>query len=404
MSDNVHRRGAGPQEPKEDEARLEWLGALRESLADRSFVKLAIGHYGGNEQGLRRILARKALIGNREQVSFTYRYKTRDEAKNADTEDGIRRVERAFEDGFRTGVLFTTGFDLTYERFADGRTALRRVAATQPAAAPLAHDRQKARLIPGADRPYLHALGITDAGGSVLKSAQSKYRQINRYVELLAPMISENMLKVVDMGSGKGYLTFALYDYLTTVRHMAPHVTGVEQRAELVTLCNRIAAETGFGGLRFVQGTIGDYDASGVDILIALHACDTATDDALAKGIAAGAALIVVAPCCHKQIRREMEKAGPRNRDDFLLKHGVFLERQAAMVTDGLRALVLESRGYTTKVFEFISDAHTAKNVMIVGKKRRGASSARAAAALEKLREAKARFGIGESHLEAVLA
>lgn len=283
MSDNVHRRGAGPQEPKEDEARLEWLGALRESLADRSFVKLAIGHYGGNEQGLRRILARKALIGNREQVSFTYRYKTRDEAKNADTEDGIRRVERAFEDGFRTGVLFTTGFDLTYERFADGRTALRRVAATQPAAAPLAHDRQKARLIPGADRPYLHALGITDAGGSVLKSAQSKYRQINRYVELLAPMISEDMLKVVDMGSGKGYLTFALYDYLTTVRHMAPHVTGVEQRAELVTLCNRIAAETGFGGLRFVQGTIGDYDASGVDILIALHACDTATDDALAR-------------------------------------------------------------------------------------------------------------------------
>src|SRR5690606_21493052 len=123
--------------------------------------------------------------------------------------------------------------------------------------------------------------------------------------------------------------------------------------------------------LSFMQGTIENYQPEkNLDILIALHACDTATDDAIAKGIKNNAALIVVAPCCHKQIRREMEKNKVKNDLDFLLKHGIFMERQAEMVTDGLRALVMEYFGYQTKAFQFVSDAHTPKNVLVVGEKR----------------------------------
>jgi len=393
--------GSPSRDSVESAALREWFGALETSLADGSLRKVALGHYQGREEDLKGVQARPVVIRNEHKLSFTYRYRTRDIIKNADAAESIRRIEHAFADGFRSGTLFTAGFDLTLERKAKGRDNLRRGIATHPVA-DLAHDRPKSRLISTGGKSYLHALGITDASGSVLKTAQDKYRQINRYVELLAPMITADMRTVADMGAGKGYLTFALYDYMASTGGAPLRITGVEQRADLVSQCNAIAVQSGFSGLQFVQGTIRDYDASGVNILIALHACDTATDDALAKGIAAGSELIVVAPCCHKQIRREMEKAADVNARDFLLRHGIFLERQAEMVTDGVRALILEYAGYSTRIFEFIADEHTAKNVMIVGQKnpkvRKGSS-----VVLDKIREAKDRFGIGTHYLETLL-
>ncbi|MBI3441210.1 MAG: SAM-dependent methyltransferase, partial [Proteobacteria bacterium] len=246
----------------------------------------------------------------------------------------------------------------------------------------------------------------TDESGHVFESAQDKYRQINRYVEILDSLIKhippQSLKKVVDMGSGKGYLTFALYDYLTNVLHSGTQVTGVECRAELVDLCNRFARDSGFSSLNFVQGEIKKYDSSDTNILIALHACDTATDDAIYKGIAAKADLIVVAPCCHKQIRREMEQSRVANELDFLTKYGIFLERQAEMVTDGLRALILEYCGYTTKVFEFVSDSHTPKNVLIVGTKNSRAPGGNKPL-LDKIKATKKFFGIEQHHLERLL-
>ena len=387
--------------PGEGTALREWIGLLQASLADGSLVKVALGHYTGTEDGLKGIQARPVVIRDQSRLSFTYRYRTRDIIKNADAEESVERFMKAFADGFRSATLFTTGFDLTYERKGSGQDALHRNPATQKAVASLAHDHCKQRRITAPGKRYLQELGITDGNGAVLKTAQGKYRQINRYVELLAPMMTADMRRVADMGAGKGYLTFALYDYMVEAG-MTPHITGVEQRADLVAQCNAIAGRSGFTGLHFTEGTIRDFDAAGIDILIALHACDTATDDALAKGIAAGAALIVVAPCCHKQIRREM--AGPANRHprDFLLRHGIFLERQAEMVTDALRALILEYAGYETRVFEFVSDEHTAKNIMITGR-RSGTIRPGNPAVLEAIREAKARFGIGTHYLETLL-
>jgi hypothetical protein len=171
----------------------------------------------------------------------------------------------------------------------------------------------------------------------------------------------------VDMGSGKGYLTFAAFDWLRRFGRPNLIVRGIEARAELVELCNRVAQENGLAQLRFETGTIANAQLDRVDVLVALHACDTATDDAIAKGIRAGASLILVAPCCHKELRPCLK---PPTVMADALKHGILLERQAEFVTDALRAALLEWAGYDTKVFEFISTEHTGKNLMIAATKR----------------------------------
>ncbi len=372
--------------------------AIEGSLEEGSFVKLALGDYRGTENQLKNIHIRKIQIKREEKLSFTYHYKTRDIVKNHGLGEGVARVREALSSGFRVATLFTTAFDLVLEN-----QSLKKKEPSQTAPVSSGHDRDKRRLIGTENRAYLHALNITDDKGTVFKSAQDKYRQINKYVEILSGLVRgiapDHLKKIVDMGSGKGYLTFALYDYLIGIG-LRPDVTGVEYRAELVTLCNKIAEDARFQSLHFAQGSIADYDCSGVNILIALHACDTATDDAIYKGIRAGAELIVVAPCCHKQIRREIEKSRSHNDLDFLMKHGIFVERQAEMVTDGLRALILEYFGYSTKVFEFISDAHTPKNILIVGSKR---ASSHDPAVLKQIKAAKAYFGIEAHHLETML-
>jgi len=385
-----------------------FLFTLHTSLQDGHFIKLSLGGYRGPEDALKNIYVRRVIIKREDKLSFTFRYQTRDIVKNYALADAEQRIAEALNTGFQTATLFTTVGDWTLDKHR-----LKKAAASQSAPASVSHDRQKQRLLGSEDKPYLHALKITDSQGAVLKIAQDKYRQINRYVEILSHLMHDAfegaappaLKKIVDMGSGKGYLTFALTDYLQG-RGQTPQVVGVEYRVDLVNLCNQIARETGFANLHFEQGAIADFDCTGANILIALHACDTATDDALYKGISAGAELIVVAPCCHKQIRREIEKARHHNDLDFLMQHGIFVERQAEMVTDALRALLLEYCGYSTKVFEFVSDAHTPKNVLIVGtrnKRLRAGEQVRDPTVLARIQAAKAYFGIEAHHLERLL-
>ncbi len=383
-----------------DTAATEFLQAFHQSLADASFVKASFGNYQGQEDALKNILIKKTVIKREEKLSFTYRYKTRDIVKNYDMSEGLERMETALADFF-AATLFTTRHDFILEH-RQKKTSLLTRPPTSKAPADTAHDRTKNRVIEAKDKSYLHHLKITDANGEVYKNAQDKFRQINKYIEILAPLLPvKDTLSIADMGSGKGYLTFALYDHIISSGRSAA-VTGVEYRPDMVDLCNGIAKNSGFTGLSFVQGTIEDYKAEHLDILIALHACDTATDDAIAKGVKANADLIVVAPCCHKQIRREMEKAGAPDALDFLLRHGTFLERQAEMTTDAMRCLLLEQAGYSTKAFEFISDAHTPKNVMIIATKAKK-SDVQKAKARHSFDAAKQFFGIQTHYLEKAL-
>jgi len=385
---------------------------LEESLRKETFVKLALGNYKGNEEGLKQLYIKPVFIKNNKMLAFNYRYKTRDIFKNFSKDESLTLIKDYIAEGFNIATLFTTAEEAILEKTIKGTFRLRTNALAQKKEVSLAHDKEKKRLILAKDNVYLQELGLTGADGVVFKNGQDKYKQINQYIEILSSLIKEfpvgTINHVVDMGSGKGYLTFALYDYLLNHQQKA-NVVGIEFRKDMVDLCNAIAAKAGFDQLSFVEGTIDSYDNEKINLLIALHACDTATDDAIYKGIKANAELIVVAPCCHKQIRREIEKGKTENDLNFLTKHGIFLERQAEMVTDGLRALILEYFGYKTKVFEFISDVHTPKNVLVVGIKSKKLKikseklNEEQKSILEKIKDTKAYFGIGYHHLERLL-
>jgi SAM-dependent methyltransferase len=385
----------------------QFTSALDLSLSSKNFVKVSLGNYKGNEEALKQILVRPVLIKRESKLAFTFRYKTRDVMKNLNLNEGINLISESLVTGFKIGTLFTTERDLILEELNNGKIVLRETKPSTKEVLTENHDKEKSRLIKSESKPYLTELKITDTDGKVFKNAQDKFRQINHYVEILSSLIKElpegTIKKVADMGSGKGYLTFALYDYLHSVLKLNSEVVGVEYRQDMVDLCNSVARKSAFDQLKFAQGTIEDYNAENVNLLIALHACDTATDDAIYKGIKANAELIVVAPCCHKQIRREIEQNKVKNDVSFLTKYGIFLERQAEMVTDGIRALILEYFGYKTKVFEFISDAHTPKNVLVVGIKSKDKGAKNKEEILEKIKASKAYFGIGYHHLERLL-
>ncbi len=378
-----------------------FLTALAKSCDNRTFVGLSMTAHTGQDQTLKSLLIKPVLIKGQEKFSVTFRHKQCDIVKNFTAVELVDFI-RARQPSFRLANLRTTQNDFILEAGRGGTLVVKVRQPSQTTRPDLSHDRKKQRIMPQS-RPYLHSLGITDESGNVLKSAQDKYRQIDKFIETVAALLregkQERTLRVLDMGSGKGYLTFALYDYLQGALGIDADVTGIERRDDMVGLCNRIAGDNGFSSLRFKSGSIADCDASGTDLLLALHACDTATDDAIAKGIAAGSRYIMVAPCCHKQIRREMEasKNPPSAELGFVLDHGIFRERQAEMVTDALRALILNYFGYKTQVFEFISDVHTPKNVMIVARK---TSPGNDPAILKRISDAKDFFGIRNHHLE----
>jgi hypothetical protein len=384
--------------------REDFIQILTKAISESTFVKLSLANYKGSIVDLKNIYVKRIIIKEENKLSFTYRYQTKDIVKNYPIEEGISVInEFLMPNAFRLATVFTVKIDTIFEFINDRKTNLRSVKPTHTQLPSLEHNIEKKRLLKPDGKLYLHQLNITDEKGHVYKHAQDKFKQINHYIELLSPLIKNlpkhEILQVVDMGAGKGYLTFALYDYLLNTLNLPAKVIGVEFRKDLVNLCNDVARKSLFKQLEFIEGTIEQYEDSNINILIALHACDTATDDAIFKGINAHADLIVVAPCCHKQIRREIEKHKTKNELDFLLKYGIFLERQAEMVTDGLRALILEYYGYSTKIVEFVSDSNTPKNVMIVAEKK-SKTEAQKNEILTKIKETKQYFGIDFHQLE----
>ncbi len=381
--------------------RTEWLAALKQSLTSQTLVKITLSKPRYKSAEWRNAYGRLVEIKGKLQLSVTQRFATRDETYNFSLEEAMPAVEEWLEEHFLNADLFTTEHQYSLQSNKKGKAHLQKKKMVSKNEANREHDQVKNRpLSESEDRVYLFALGIANAEGRILKSGQRKFRQINKYIEIIGHLLEEHPLQagaqIVDMGSGKGYLTFALYDYLVNEKKLPVKITGIELRPALVDLCNDIAENNGFDGLQFVAGDIHQYEPKGgIDMLIALHACDTATDEALAKGIRAGADLLVVAPCCQKQVRRDMSPPGDLKP---VLQHGILLERQAELLTDGLRALYLEEAGYRTKVFEFISTEHTPKNVMITARRSEPKPAAR-----QQIDVLKATFGIQRHHLEDLL-
>lgn len=378
----------------------QWKESLKVSLENNALIKITLSKpYKSSE--LQNIYAKVALIKNVPKLSFTYHYKTKDVVKNLSLEEALVVVDNMMQNEFKIATLFTIQEDLILRVSKKGKAAIQSMKPTMTQAPDTAHDNQKKKRAV-ATSTYLELLGVTDSAGQIIPRMADKYKQINKYLEVMEDLIkSANLpdhISIADMGAGKGYLTFALYDYMTNKLNLNVTVTGVELRKDLVDQCNTIAQQCGFDQLHFEESTIEDFELKKVDILIALHACDTATDDAIAKGIAADAALIVCAPCCHKQIRQQLKG---KEHTNPILKYGIFKEREFEMVTDTIRALVLERNSYKSNIFEFISSEHTGKNTMLVGVKSNRATDSKSID--DKINSLKANYQIDYHYLEKLI-
>ncbi|MEY4927362.1 MAG: hypothetical protein RI894_1798 [Bacteroidota bacterium] len=373
-----------------------------QSLREKTLLKLSLSKPTKTvDEGLQNVYARLVQLKTGWQVQFTLRYQFRDVTKNVAFDAAAEAVTNWLSSSFDMANLHTNSTIFTLEN-KKGSYLLHQAKNKQNTPSTFSNNKEKMRRLSTEGNIWLHRLGITSNKGEVLKEKQAKFKQIDKYLEvmegLLEALPQKNGLKIADMGAGKGYLTFALYDLLAKSERK-PVIYGIEQRKDVVATANMIAEEAGFGDLQFLENTIHAYNAANIDVLIALHACDTATDDALEKGILAGAKLIVVAPCCHKQVRRAIET--PSNLQ-AALQHGILLERQAELLTDAIRALVLEKHGYSTKVFEFISLEHTGKNVMITALKH--AKKVDTAAIQQQIEDLKCLFGIRFQALDTALS
>jgi len=251
-----------------------------------------------------------------------------------------------------------------------------------------AHDRKKRSLLEeGVPVPFLVELGVMTPDGQVKKARTAKFRQVNRFLELVDDVVPalapDGPLRVVDFGCGKSYLTFALHHLLTELRGFEVEIVGLDLKDDVVATCSALAEHSGVSGLRFERGDIASFDAGRkVDLVVSLHACDTATDEALAQAVRWQADAILAVPCCHKEAYRQL-------RSDLLaplLRHGLSKERFATVITDSLRAQLLELAGYRTQLVEFVELEHTPKNVLIRAVRGRPAGAG-ARRAYEELRD-----------------
>jgi len=370
---------------------------LESALKNDILVKMTLSKPVSKNNELRNIYIKPILLKDNKMYQFTFRYERRDETKNFDAAQTMEQVRSLVPESFQNVSLFTISEDVTLLVSKKGKPTLMCKKINESREVDMSHDHEKQRLIDPAN-PWWHLLGLTSRDGKVMADMQHKFKQICKYVEIVDGVMRQTKfddeIHIADMGAGKGYLTFALFEYLTTHYDKKIVMEGVEIRKDLVEKINEIIKKCGIDGMRFVQNSIEDYQPSKLDVLIALHACDTATDDAILKGIRNNAKLIICAPCCHKQIRREMEKSG---KTDAITKYGIFLERQSVMITDTIRALVLEYCGYKTQVMEFIEIDNTPKNVLLVGRKTDKPVDREAIAA--QIRSLMEQYGIEEHYL-----
>ena len=333
--------------------------------------------------GFRRVTVRPVTLRKKRLYQFEYQYAQKVQHANVERAEARARVRTLLADTFRQGYFYTAAGDFQVSVSRAGKVAVHARGGGQaaPPAAhdskghdPTAHDRAKNYLLAeGTPLDFLVRLGVMGAGGQVLAAKRDKFRQINRFLEMVEDVAGslpkDGPLHIVDFGSGKAYLTFALYHYLTNVKGRDVRLVGLDLKEDVVQFCERVARELNYAGLTFAVGDIQGYSSvSPVDMVVSLHACDTATDDALAQAVRWSARVILSVPCCQHEAFGQIAADAMRP----LLKHGILKERLAALVTDAARVALLESAGYSVQILEFVALEHTAKNLLIRAVRRGG--------------------------------
>lgn len=303
--------------------------------------------------------------------------------ENFTAEQLTDRICTALQEQFRQGefsaktlqatVLVSKKGKLTLKVKNSGK-APRTAASEEEELQALAHNRTKHYILEeGKPVDFLVGLGVQTPDGRVTRARFDKFRQINRYLEFIEDVIDElpkdRTIRIIDFGCGKSYLTFAMYYYLHELQHRDIQVTGLDLKTDVIQHCNELAEKLGYDRLKFERGDISTYEGTDVaDMVVTLHACDLATDYALDKAVKWGARVILAVPCCQHELNRQI-KCDPLKP---VLKYGIIKERVAALLTDALRANLLEQQGYETQILEFIDMEHTPKNLLIRAVKKNG--------------------------------
>lgn len=267
---------------------------------------------------------------------------------------------------FKQLQLYTSTFDYQVLMNKKGEANIKRKAATKKQESTLTHNRQKNYILDDkSSKDFLVKLGLMSEDGQIKPSKYDKYKQINKYLETIEsviPAINKDFIRIIDFGCGKSYLTFAMYHYLTHILGKKVEIVGLDLKEDVIAFCNQLADSLGCTALKFQVGDIGKYTTDQtLDMVVSLHACNTATDAALAKAVNWDAKVILAVPCCHHECYTQIHTP----LLDPILKHGILKEKIASFITDGMRSLYLESMGYKVNVMEFIDMQHTPKNILI---------------------------------------
>ncbi len=290
--------------------------------------------------------------------------------RNLRAQDMIPWLAEEMKEHYRQLQIRTKDRMITVLCSKKGKVTVRQKQTAPVCLAPMAHNRQKQYILPeGIPIPFLVDLGVMSPEGKIIRKKYDKYRQINRFLEFiqdilpdLKKMAGNRPMTIIDFGCGKSYLTFAMYYYLHIMNHCQVRMIGLDLKEDVIRHCNELRDRYGYDHLEFLQGDIADYEGvSRVDMVVTLHACDTATDHALYKAICWNAGVILSVPCCQHELNGQMAC----DTLEPVLKYGLIKERMAALVTDGLRGRLLEAAGYKTQLLEFIDMEHTPKNILI---------------------------------------
>lgn len=333
-----------------------------------TFVQLTLqGRVRGPNVPWRKIVVRPVLVKNKRHLQFSWFNDKQDITKNYRGDEATSQVDDVLAIPFSSILLRTTQNDVQIQITKKGKAIIHRSAPQGQRQPDLAHNRTKAVPLPVEQSiDLLQAVGIATSEGQIKAAMVDKYAQINEFLRLFEETgdlaAFESPIRIIDCGSGSAYLTLGIYHYLSNLRSLETKITGIDVNAHVVAKANAARDQLGYAGLGFEQSPIDAFAPTArPDIVLALHACDTATDDAIAGGIRWGAQWILCAPCCHHDLNDQIAAEVCRP----ILRHGILKQRLADIVTDTFRALALRIMGYRTEVIEFVAAEHTAKNLMI---------------------------------------
>ncbi len=342
------------------------------ALDEQTFVRLTM-QGPLRDSPWRQVIVRPVLIKNQYHLQCSYFNQKQDITKNYRGSEAGEKLDEILALPFNSISVQSTTEDLRVQITGKGKVILHRTAMAHPQPN-LAHDLSKSLLLPaGKPDPFLQATGIMDEQGRVRPSMQGKFSQVNEFLKLLEhtgelARFKQTPINILDCGCGSAYLAFAAYHYLNNILGIPAHLVGIDINETLTEKANLQSQQLGFSNAGFQKSAIIDYvPAVPPDIVLALHACDTATDEAIVQGIVSQSRLILCAPCCHHHLNQQLQPAKPFTP---AFHDGILKQRLADILTDTFRALALRIMGYKTDIVEFVSSEHTDKNLLIRAVKR----------------------------------